>query len=64
MHVARISWFLGKLRRCGRNVDAVVMAVMALALAAAVVVAVMAVMSSLMIFDVDNRYIEMALWLF
>ena len=44
--------------------DAVVVAVMALALAAAVVVAVMAVMSSLMIFDVDNRYIEMALWLF
>ena len=40
------------------------MAVMALALAAAVVVAVMAVMSSLMIFDVDNRCIEMVLWLF
>ena len=37
--------------------DAVVVAVMALA----VVVAVMAVMSSLMIFDVNNRYIEMAL---
>ena len=33
-------------------------AVMALALAAAVVVAVMAVMSSLMIFDVNNRYID------
>ena len=38
--------------------DAVVVAVMALALAAAEVVAVMAVMSSLMIFDVNNRYID------